>query len=97
MGADPQPFLHLADGFIFPRLGEIVEVKIYAVDSADVSFDQYYQSYSVKPTGGKNMYYYSFPLTLNSCDGPVSLMSLVFYIKVLYCLGLVLSRDIYRT
>ena len=39
-GGEPQPFPQLADGFRFPRLGETIEVKISAIESADVSFDQ---------------------------------------------------------
>ena len=40
MDGEPQPFLHLADGFRFPRLGETTEVQISAIESAEVSFDQ---------------------------------------------------------
>jgi len=39
-GGELQPFSHLADGFRFPRLGETTEVKISALESAAVSFDQ---------------------------------------------------------
>ena len=40
MGEKPQPFLDIADGFRFPRLGETTEVHISAIESAEVSFDQ---------------------------------------------------------
>ena len=39
-GGEPQPFRHLADSFRFPRLGETIEVKISAIESSDVLFDQ---------------------------------------------------------
>ena len=37
---EPLPFPHLADGFRFPRLGETIDVKISAIESADISFEQ---------------------------------------------------------
>jgi len=40
MDGEPQPFPHLADGFIISRLGETTEAQISAIEGAEVSFDQ---------------------------------------------------------
>ena len=79
MGGEPQPFPLLADGIRFPRLGETTEVQISVIENAEVSFDQYHQSFSVKQTQRQKYVPLQFLLNkaLNSRDGPVSLLSLV--------------------
>ena len=36
MGGEPQPLPHLADGFTFPRLGEMIELQSFVNDGATV-------------------------------------------------------------